>query len=201
MDNYYYRKPSTDYFYSSVQKPLPNISLPQGQPQQWQPQQRQPQQNNGLGIASAAAGAAQIGGDIYAANQEANSIQTQSPELQTIDEFGTPVYNLGSQAEYINSLNERNYGRGLGIKGLATGASAGASFGVPGAIIGAGIGLVSGLLGRFGARKKARNKIKIAKSNYRRAQQDFNEANLMASQNRLAREQYNDMLGDPYGLI
>lgn len=153
------------------------------------------------GYMSAASGALQLGGDIYAANQASNSIQTQSPGVQPMDEFGTPVYNLGGQASYVRNLNEKDYGRGLGIQGLATGASAGAAIGgVPGALIGGAVGLAAGLIGKRSARKKARRKIRVARNNFRVAQENFNEANISATQNRLGREQYNDMLSDPYGV-
>lgn len=161
-----------------------------------------PQTGPGIGgYMSAASGALQIGGDIYAANQAPNGIQTQSPGLQQMDEFGTPVYNLGGQASYLRGLDYKNYGRGLGIQGLSQGAAAGAAVGgVPGALIGGAVGLAAGLFGKRSARQKAKRKIRTARNNFRMAQQNFNEANISATQNRLGREQYNDMLSDPYGI-
>lgn len=183
MSNYYYKPIQTNWGSQNIQAP------------------QQPQPSFGNAIMPLASGALQLGGDIYAANQSVNSIQTQSPGLQQIDEFGTPVYNLGGQASYIKGLNENNYGRGLGIRGMATGAVTGAAIGgIPGAIIGGLIGFGAGLLGRRKAKRKAREKIRIAKGNFRKAQEDFNVANIGATQNRLAREQYNDMLSDPYGI-
>lgn len=172
------------------------------QPTEEAPQQPSQQQSRiGGALIPAVTGALQIGGDIYAANQAPRSIQTQSPGLQPMDEFGTPAYNLGGQASYINNLNASNYGRGLGVRGLASGAQAGAAIGgIPGAIAGGLIGGAIGLFGRGSARRKARRKIRVAKSNFRAAQRDFNEANISATQNRLGREQYNDMLSDPYGI-
>lgn len=182
MSNYYYKPIETNWGSQNIQAP------------------QQPQPSFGNAIMPLASGALQLGGDIYAANQATNSIQTQSPGLQQIDELGTPVYNLGGQASYIKGLNENNYGRGLGVRGMAAGATAGAAFGPIGAGIGAVVGLAAGLFGKRRAKKKAREKIRVAKGNFRTAQQDFNEANIGATQNRLAREQYNDMLSDPYGI-
>lgn len=156
--------------------------------------------NLGSAIAGGITGAAQIGGDIYAANEAPKSIQTQSPQVQPIDQYGTPTYNLGSQASYIKGLNRNDYGRGLGMQGFTTGAGVGAQIGgLPGAVIGGALGFGAGLLGRRSARKKAERQINLSKRNFGRAQQDFNDANLLGTKNRLAQQQYQDML-DPYNV-
>lgn len=235
LNNYYYREP-IKLNWGSENLQTPNRFSVGGQSQQFLQQQSQSVQNNpnswhnqtypnatgyqggvqtgggnpnlGSAIAGGITGAAQIGGDIYAANQEPKSIQTQSPGVQPMDEFGTPAYNLGGQASYLKGLNYKDYGKGLVMKGIGSGAAMGASIGSAIPVVGTAIGavggaLIGGIAGAFGkrsARRKAKRKIRTARNNFRTAQQNFNEANISATQNRLGREQYNDMLSDPYGI-
>lgn len=140
----------------------------------------------------------QMGSSIGSAVQEAKGIQTQAPGQTMIGD--QPVYNLGAYQQYVNSLNKKDYGRGLIGQGAAQGAAIGLKTGNP--LIAAGATVIGGLVGLFGrrrARKKAEERINKARKSLWAAQEQFNESNIDFTQNQAARRQYEDML-DPYGL-
>lgn len=117
------------------------------------------------------------------------------------DMFNTPVYNLGRLQSNINDIRnaDTNVDEGaMALGGLAQGAAAGSAFGLPGTIIG---GLVGGLTGLFGgksaeeeAEDRKREMLAKATSQLRTAQDNFNTQNVSANRNRLAYEQYIQML-------
>lgn len=149
--------------------------------------------------ASAGQGLVQLGTDIASEYQDAKNIQTQTPGLQVMDEFGTPQYNLGQQSIYVDSLNPEKAGKGMALKSAAKGAAAGAALGPLGAIAGGFIGGIAGAVGQIATRRKAKKQARIAESNLLAAQQGFNQQNIDATRSRLAREQYEDML-NPYNI-
>lgn len=143
------------------------------------------------GIVSAGLG---LYGQTKGAMDAANAIGTEAPGLQTQGQFSTPTFNLGQQTVYTSNLRASDFGKGLVGGGALQGASAGAAFGPKGAVIGAAVGALTGLFGRRAARNRAEQQINQAKSNLMAAQQNFNEQNEESNANRLAFEQYQQLI-------
>lgn len=117
------------------------------------------------------------------------------------DMFNTPVYNLGKLQTNLQDIKsaDTNVNEGsMALGGLAQGAAAGSAFGLPGTIIGGLVGGLTSLFGGLSAEEEAANKKKeaIAKATQqlRSAQDNFNTQNTSANRNRLAYEQYLQML-------
>lgn len=128
------------------------------------------------GIVSAGLG---LYGQTKGAMDAANAIGTEAPGLQTQGQFSTPTFNLGQQTVYTSNLRASDFGKGL-VGGGALQAGA--------------VGALTGLFGRRAARKRAEQQIKQAKSNLMAAQQNFNEQNEESNANRLAFEQYQQLI-------
>lgn len=143
------------------------------------------------GIVSAGLG---IFGQTKNAMDTANAIDTEAPGLQTQGQFNTPVFNLGQQTVYTSNLKASDFGKGLVGGGALQGASAGAAFGPGGALVGGAVGALAGIFGQNAARKRAEQKIKQAKANLMSAQENFNEQNEESNANRLAFEQYQQLI-------
>jgi hypothetical protein len=123
------------------------------------------------------------------------------PEVQRVqqagytDMFNTPQYNLGGLQSNIKDIQRSDPSSGLvgstALQGASTGAAVG---GVPGALIGGAVGAIAGLFGADSAEDEKRKREQEARRRLYTAQENFNRQNEAANRNRLAYEQYMQMI-------
>ena len=123
------------------------------------------------------------------------------PEVQrarsagATDMFNTPQYNLGALQTNIKDIQRSDPSSGwvgsTALQGASTGAAIG---GVPGALIGGAAGAIAGLFGADSAEDEKRKREQEAKQRLYSAQENFNRQNEAANRNRLAYEQYMQMI-------
>lgn len=161
-------------------------------------------QQNGPGILGAAGTAA----GLLATNSWAKDMALSNvPDVvnqqaqSSGDMFNSPVYNLGKLHTNIQDISnaDTNVNEGaMALGGLSQGAAAGSAFGLPGTIIGGVVGGLTSLFGGMSAEEEATAKKKAAlekaTAQLRTAQDNFNTQNTSANRNRLAYEQYLQML-------
>lgn len=161
--------------------------------------------NTAGAVAAGAYGALQIGNNIGQAIGQADSINTQVPGSYAMDQYGTPAYTLGQAQQQAAGFNRNDYGKGLVGSSAGTGAATGAAIGAPlggvGGIIGGAIGgIIGGISGAFGqgaARNRAARRNRQLQSNISAAQDRYNKQNIIANQNYLSRQEYEDLLNRP----
>lgn len=152
--------------------------------------------NKGLTGASAGAlvnGVFGIGTTLANATSSIPQVASAQESSKT-DMFGTPQYNLGNLQSNITAIERSDPSSGLVGSTAIQGAAAGASFGVPGVLIGGAVGALAGLVGADSAEDEKRKRLEEAHNRLASAQKNFNAQNEQANRNRLAYEQYMQMI-------